>query len=277
VFPLRHLNAWIDHQRLAERRRHIECQLGVIFKQPVSLRPTLAGGGFDRIYLAHGCTRHSKILASVRVNVPGRDRTVTEPHLPRISLPAEQRIRREARAYQQLSPIGLAPPLIAQGEYFLANRWLAWPRFADILRSHGHLVWDILPVVLDAIREMHEHGVVHADLNCGNLLIAPDFQSVAIIDFEFKMSCSMIRFDQQRFDYLRLAHSLLKPRRGREAAFQQPQRFVDVFARHVPEAGFGIPEALNASWFDRVVEHNVIREGFEEIFGVLDRDAKVFA
>ena len=29
--PLRLLNAWIDHQRLAERRRQVEWQLGVVF------------------------------------------------------------------------------------------------------------------------------------------------------------------------------------------------------------------------------------------------------
>jgi predicted Ser/Thr protein kinase len=276
MLPLRLLNAWIDHHRLAERRREIEWQLGIIFKQPVTLRPTLAGGGFDRIYLAHGDDRHSKILASVRVNVPGRDRRVREPHLPRISLPGEQRIFRESRAYQRLAPIGIAPQLIARGENFLANHWLPWPRVSDVLRHNGHLLWDILPVVLDTVRQMHENGVVHADLNCGNLLIAPDFQSVAIIDFEYIPFRSMIRFDQQRFDYLRLAHSLLKRRRGREAAMLQPERFVDIFARFAPEAGFGIPDAMNASWFDRVVEHDVIREGFEQLFGILDRPEKAF-
>lgn len=74
-------------------------------------------------------------------------------------------------------------------------------------------------MALDAIREMHEHDVVHLDLNCGNLLIAPDFQSVAIIDFEFAPLLLMSRFDQQRFDYLRLAHNLLKPRAVRRLRF----------------------------------------------------------
>jgi hypothetical protein len=85
----------------------------------------------------------------------------------------------------------------------------------------------------------------------------------------------MITFDQQRFDYLRLAHNLLKPRRGREAAFLQPERFVELFARYVPETGFGIPDAMHTAWFERVVEHDVIRNGFEEIFGVLDSESKV--
>ena len=273
--PLRLLNAWIDHQRLAERRRQVEWQLGVVFKQPITLRPTFSGGGFDRIYLAHADSQQAKILASVRMNVPGRDRPQKEPHLPRIPLPGEHRIHREAHAYRQLSPLGIAPRLIARGEFYLANHWLPWPRLADVLRHHSHLLWELLPVALDAIREMHENDVVHLDLNCGNLLIAPDFQSVAIIDFEFAPLLLMSRFDQQRFDYLRLAHNLLKPRRGREAAFLQPERFVEVFARYVPETGLGIPDAMNTAWFDRVIEHDVIRTGFAEIFGVLDGEAKV--
>ena len=275
MHPLRLLNAWIDHQRLAERRRQVEWQLGIVFRQPVTLRATLAGGGFDRIYLAHGDAPHSRVLASVRMNVPGRERPPAEPFLPRIPLPGDQRILRESRAYQELSPAGIAPRLIARGEFFLANHWLPWPRFSDILRYHSHLLWDILPVALGAVRQMHEIGVVHADLNCGNLLIAPDFQSVVIIDFEFVPVRTMARFDQERFDYLRLAHNLLKPRRGREAALKQPERFVELFARFAPEAGFGIPDALNSAWFSRVVEHDVIRHGFEEIFGVLDNTAQV--
>lgn len=273
--PFRLLNAWIDHQRLAERRRQVEWQLGVVFKQPITLRPTLSGGGFDRIYLAHGDSQRSKILASVRMNVPGRDRPPKEPHLPRVALPGEHRIHREARVYQQLSPLGIAPRLIARGDFYLANHWLQWPRLSDVLRHHSHLLWDVLPVALGAIREMHENGVVHMDLNCGNLLIAPDFQSVVIIDFEFAPLRSMNTFDRQRFDYLRLAHNLLKPRRGREAAFLQPERFVELFARYVPESGLGIPDAMYTAWFERVVEHDVIRTGFEEIFGVLDSESRM--
>lgn len=32
---------------------------------------------------------------------------------------------------------------------------------------------------------------------------------------------------------------------------------------------------MNTAWFDRVIEHDVIRTGFAEIFGVLDGEAKV--
>lgn len=275
--PFRLFNALIDHHRLAERRRQVEWELGVIFKTAITLQPTLSGGGFDRMYLAHRDSDPMQTIASVRINVPGRNVAAKEPNLPRLALSAENRIHREARAYRQLSTIGLTPRLITRGDFFLANHWLTWPRFSDILRHHGHLLWDILPVVLNSIREMHENDVVHMDLNDGNILIAPNFQSAVIIDFEYSPLHSMSLFDQQRFDFLRFAHNLLKPRRGREAAFQQPQKFVDLFAKYVPEAGYGIPDAMDSAWFSRVNDHPMIRRGFEEIFGVLDMKSRAAA
>ncbi len=266
--PLRLFNAWIDHQRLADRRRDVEWQLGVLFKQAVRLRPTLSDGGFDRIYLAHQADAENRVLASVRMNCLGRERAPDEPDLPRIALPGEHRIHREARAYRRLASLGVAPRLIARGEYFLVNHWLPWPRLSDVLRQQSERLWDALPVVLDAIRTMHDHGVVHMDLNCGNVLVSPDFSAAVIIDFEFAPLRSMNEFDQQRFDYLRLAHNLLKPRRGRDAAFQDPARFVELFAQHVPETGSGIPAEFRAAWFERIFENEVISAGFEEILGV---------
>lgn len=268
--PLRLLNAWVDHQRLADRRREVEWQLSTVFRQPIHLRPTLAGGGFDRIYLAHGDREQNRILASVRMNSPGKDRAPSEPDLPRIALAAADRIHRESRAYRQLAALGIAPRLIARGEYFLANHWLPWPRMSEVLRQNSEKLWDALPVALEAIRTMHDNGVAHMDLNCGNVLISPDYTSAVIIDFEFAPQRSMIAFDQQRFDYLRLAHNLLKPRRGREAAFWNPARFVKMFAQVVPEAGIGIPSEFRAVWFPRVFENQIISEGFAEILGVRD-------
>ena len=147
--PLRLFNALIDHHRLAERRRQVEWELGVIFKTAISLQPTFSGGGFDRMYLAHRDSDPMHTIACVRMNVPGRDTAAKEPNLPRLALSGENRILREARAYRQLSSVGLTPRLIAHGDFFLANHWLSWPRFSDILRQHGHLLWDILPVVLN--------------------------------------------------------------------------------------------------------------------------------
>ena len=270
--PLRLLNAWIDHQRLSERRSLVEWQLGIILKQSVTLLPTVSGSGFDRIYLAQTNSRPSTTIACVRMNCPWRGIPPEQAQLPRKPLKAAQRIARETRAYDVLAPLGIAPRLIARGENFLANHWLPWPRLSEVLKRSPGCLWRALPPVLIAVRKMHSRGVVHMDLNCGNLLISPDFGSVALIDFEYAPLTGMTFFDQQRFDYLRLAHNILKPRRGREAAMRDPLRFVESFARVAPESGFGFPEPLAAASFSRVLEDSTIRSGFEELFGVFETD-----
>ena len=270
--PLRLLNTWIDHQRLSERRTFVEWQLSIVLKQSVTLLPTVLGSGFDRIYLAQANSRPQEPIACVRMNCPWRGIPPEQAHLPRRPLKAWQRIAREAHAYEVLAPLGIAPQLMARGDYFLANRWLPWPRVAEVLKRSPASLWDILPQVLDAVQHMHCRGVVHMDLNCGNLLVAPDFSSVALIDFEYAPCAGLTLFDQQRFDYLRLAHNILKPRRGRTAALREPHRFIAHFARVAPESGFGIPAQFSADCFHRVCEEPIIRSGFEELFGAFETD-----
>ena len=270
--PLRLLSDWIEHQRLWERRQAVEWQLSLVLQRSLTLMPTVSGGGFDRIYVGQTNAWPSRSIAGVRMNCPQQAERAEEPQLPRRSLNAVQRISREARAYELLSPQGIAPELIARGEFFLANHWLPWPRVSEVLRRNPERLWHILPAVLSAVQAMHACGVVHMDLNCGNLLLAPDDSRVAIIDFEYAPRADMTQFDQQRFDFLRLAHNLLKRRRGREAAMQQPDRFVRFFARFAPESGFGIPEPLAAAGFYRVLENQTIRSGFQDLFGVFEFD-----
>ena len=270
--PLRLLNAWIDHQRLSERRSLVEWQLSIVLRQSVTLLPTVSGSGFDRKYLVQTNSRPTETIACVRMNCPWRGIPPEIIHLPRKPLKPEQRIAREARAYELLAPLGIVPKLIARGEYFLANHWLPWPRLSEVLKRSPASLWRALPPALEAVRQMHSRGVVHMDLNCGNLLISPDFTRVVLIDFEYAPRTNMTFFDQQRFDYLRLAHDLLKPRRGREAALCDPGRFIESFARVAPESGFGIPEPLAAESFCRVLEHSTIRIGFEELFGVFETE-----
>lgn len=273
MYPMRILNAWIDHQRLHQRCRHVEWQLSLLLRQSIALVPTFSGGGLDRIFLAQTRDWPMQTLACVRMNCPWRNAETAALHLPRIPLPARRRIARESHVYEQLAPLGLAPKLMARGEFFLANQFLPWPRVSEVLKRSSECLWIVLPKVLSAIRRMHQSGIVHMDLNCGNLLISPDLESIAIIDFEYAPCHHMVTFDQQRFDFLRLAHNLLKRRRGRVAALNEPHRFVDLFSRFAPDSGFGLPEPLNSLCFARVMENDIIRDGFRELFGVLETAA----
>ena len=270
ISPMRVLSAWIDYQRLRERCLEVEWQLSIVLKQEVWLVPNFSSGGTDRIFLAQTRRYPARTLACVRMSCPWRDNRTPEPHLARVQLTAPRRIARESRVYDRLAPLQITPALIARGEHFLANQFLPWPRASEVLRKDPETLWRILPKALEAIRKMHAHGVVHLDLNCGNLLVSPDFSNVAIIDFEFAPLKDMTAFDQQRFDFLRFAHNLLKRRRGRDAAFREPHRFVDLFAQFAPESGFGLPDLLNPIGFSRVLENHAIANGLKELLGAFE-------
>jgi tRNA A-37 threonylcarbamoyl transferase component Bud32 len=267
--PLRLLDAWIDHRRLIRECGVVEYRLGRILERDVTLSPASNGGGQDRIFFAKTRRAPGFSVASVRMNCPWRTGELAEPSLPRIALSAVQRLTREARCYERLSEERLSPELIEIGPHYLANTYLHWRRLSHVLKQCSANLWPLLPVVLDAVRRMHHRGVTHMDLNCGNVLIAPNFREAAFIDFEYAPAHRLLRFDQQRFDFLRLAHDLLKPRRGREAAFRHPARFVSLFAQFVPESGFGLPEPFEVSGFSRVLEHPVICEGLADLLGII--------
>ncbi len=267
ISPMRILNTWIDCQRLRERCLEVEWRLGFVLKRDVWLVPTFNGGGTDRIFLAQTRRYPAKTLACVRMSCPWRDNRIPEQHVARVQLSAPRRIARESRVYERLAPMQITPALIARGDTFLANQFLPWPRASEVLRKTPATLWRILPKALEAVRKMHDHGVVHLDLNCGNLLVSPDLSEVAIIDFEYAPLKDMTAFDQQRFDFLRLAHNVLKRRRGRDAAFREPDRFVDLFAQFAPESGFGLPDPLNPVGFSRVLENDAIASGLQHLFG----------
>jgi serine/threonine protein kinase len=122
--------------------------------------------------------------------------------------------------------------------------------------------------VLDAVQRMHELGITHLDLNCGNVLVSPDLSRVALIDFEYAPVHGLSFHDQQRFDLLRLAHNLLKPRRGRDAAFSDPGAFVASFARSIPSPDGSSTVNLDPAGFHRVFDHAAIGRQLSDLLGV---------
>jgi serine/threonine protein kinase len=191
-----------------------------------------------------------------------------EPFLPRETLSPLQRIARESAVYERLSVHGLAPRLIARGIQFLANDYVPWERVSEVLRRDEGVLWQVLPQMLRAVGAMHSLGVCHMDLNCGNILVSPERNRIVFIDFEYTPSRQLNQVDRFRFDYLRLAHNLLKPRRGRRLAFENPLRFVRMFAEYAPQAASGIPESLPPAAYGRLLEHPTIATGFVEHFGI---------
>ncbi len=265
---MRRLDAWIDSQRLSSLRFRVAEQLSFVLGRPVELLPTTGGGGQDRIFVARTLTGPHRGLAAVRIPCVWKSRPQAEPFLPRETLSPLQRIARESAAYERLSIHGLAPRLIARSTQFLANDFLPWDRVSEVLRQDDEALWRVLPEVLRAVHAMHSLGVSHMDLNCGNILISPECSRVVFIDFEYAPSNHLSPVDRFRFDYLRLAHNLLKPRRGRRPAFENPLRFVQMFAEYAPVCAAGIPGTLPVGAYSRLLDHPEIAAGFVENFGI---------
>jgi len=82
---------------------------------------------------------------------------------------------------------------------------------------------------------MHSLGVIHLDLNLGNILIDPNTKRLAIIDFEFGPVEWVNRNQQMAFDYLRLIDDCLKPRRGGKVLLEEPSKIIELLKENVPE------------------------------------------
>lgn len=263
------------HERRTARQRleSVQSELGAVLGQRLLLVPGPgSGGGGDTICLARSCQDPAQVVACVRICCPGPLPERDEPDLPRVVLPIFSRMQREAQAYAALAPQGIAPRVLAQGRLadgtaFLANAWLPWPRAADVLRQSETQVWQLLPLVLDSIRRMHQCGIWHLDLNCGNILVHPDQQASALIDFEYGAAPGVSQEALEVFDYLRLAHNVLKPRRGLHCIQREPERFVECFARGIGDRQPGDLSLLAPACFQRIVGCAGVREGLERLFG----------
>lgn len=258
--PGRLLRNWWTALRMRDQVRDVEWQLGIALHRSVRLVPARPGGGYDCIYFARALKAPARWIASVRVNCPWRSETPDEPHLPRRVLCGQERIIREASAYRRLSEHGLTPGLLVQGSNFLANEWLPGARLAEVLRRDSTALWRLLPEALRAVAAMHELGVVHMDLNCGNLMLLPDTGRVCLIDFEYAPRPGFSLWQQRSFDVLRLIDNLLRPRRGLDAVVSNLDRFCDIVIPWLPEGCGALLDQCGVTWFRRIHQYAAIRD-----------------
>lgn len=194
------------------RRVEIESQLRRELGQEIKLVPASVKGGYDEIYQAQ---LQGVSLAVVRVNSPFKViRDPIGPQDPGVPLGPLERLDREWSAYTALAPLRLSPVPIWRCEDAIACSWVAGGRASDQLRNYPDRIWAVLDRAIPAISQMHSAGVVHLDLNLGNILLDDCTSNVTLIDFEFGPVAWVTLAQQRGFDYLRLIDDCLKPRRG---------------------------------------------------------------
>lgn len=231
--PHRWLRRRIDHARLKERKRELEREFTEHYGRICRFIPARAKGGYDEIYYA---ISGRKRIAVVRINSPHKQvNDPIGPLDPGVPLGPSQRLEREWRSYKILHPMGLSPEPIWRTHDCIACSWLPWQRASETLVNHHNLTWKIMNLSFQAIQRMHSAGVIHLDLNTGNLLFDEAGSSVVFIDFEFGPVGWVTLEQQMAFDYLRLIDDLVKPRRGGRVILQNAEEMVLLLNAAVPE------------------------------------------
>lgn len=259
--------------RQAPRKAEVETQLRAHFGHPVKLVPASVKGGYDEIYLAEYAGRR---LAVVRINSDFK--TINDPIGPLdpgVPLGPPERLEREWAAYSQLYPLGLAPQPLWRSAEAIACAWVPWGRVSDALREQPDRVWEMLERTLPAIAQMHAAGVVHLDLNLGNLLADPQGPGISIIDFEFGPVDWVTPPQQQAFDYLRLIDDALKPRRGGRSLLAEPQRLVSLLENCVAPSARRADLQFSLAKLQRLAEQAEFRRALSSVFpGLISRESR---
>ena len=205
-------------------RKEVQEELSRALGKPCKLISASAKGGYDEIFYAESADGREAV---VRVNSPYKTQDdpvgVKDPGVP---LPAAARIDREWAAYTALGEAGLSPKPLWRNDRAMACSWVPWGRLSRLLTRERDQFWPMMKLTMPLIARMHQSGVIHLDLNLGNLLVSPEKSQVMVIDFEFGEVDWVTIGQQKAFDYLRFIDDGLKKRRGGDVLKSAPEKLV---------------------------------------------------
>jgi len=120
----------------------------------------------------------------------------------------------------------LSPKPLWRNDRAMACSWVPWGRLSRLLTRERDQFWPMMKLTMPLIARMHQSGVIHLDLNLGNLLVSPEKSQVMVIDFEFGEVDWVTIGQQKAFDYLRFIDDGLKKRRGGDVLKSAPEKLV---------------------------------------------------
>ncbi len=200
---------------LKDNRRamlHIQRLLSEHINQPIKLKPASGKSGQDQIY---SVLNGRSTVAMVRVENKNRAKPDEPPKWNfRTQLNLHDRIEKEWDSYEKLSAKNLSPKPLWRNDIAMACSRVDSERASRRFIRAKKDFWALVETIFDAVKEMHDCGITHMDLNLGNILIHPKTNGISIIDFEFGPA-EWLTADQQRAcDYLCLLNEFSRKRRG---------------------------------------------------------------
>lgn len=268
--PLRWLKRQFELFRQSDRRHELCEEISREFQQSLKLVPASTKGGYDEIYYARS---GRETVAVVRVNSPHK--TINDPIGPKdpgVPLGPLDRIDREWDAYSKLSAEGLSPTPLWRIDDAMACSWLPWERVSRFLTQNPREIWNVLKLTFPAVSRMHQLGVTHLDLNLGNLLLNPDHDQVAIIDFEFGPVPWVSLPQQMAFDYLRLLDVCCKPRRGGKVLLSNPDAIIPLLEQAVSPEARDAPLGFAFDKLQRLASEPGLLASLQKIFSRLHQE-----
>ena len=272
ALPIRWLKRRYQQSRLSPRRRELESQLTQAWDRPIQLVAASTSESYDEIYYALDKTER---VAVVRVNSPYRKKPdlVIADHAG-YPLAAQERLNLEWDTYSKLNPLGLSPEPLWRTTDAIACSWLHWPRVSQHLIQNRSDFWNVLERILPTIQSMHNQGITHLDMNLGNLLVDPNSDRVAVIDFEFGPAKWITPAQQRGLDYIRLITDCSKRRRGGGLLEADLPRMVQLLDGFVDKETRAAEVAFSTVQLPRLRTNERLRSHLGEIFPNLNASAK---
>lgn len=223
-------------------RIRLQQELGVFLKQPCRLTAARGKGGYDRMY---DVWVEGRRIAIMRVKNSGEDQADHGAMGSlRCALDADRRLEHEWSCYAILSGRDLAPKPIWRSEDAIVSAYYPYQRVSEILKKDRRELWDLLPRIFDLLRGMHGLGIVHMDLNVGNMLFDPHAKRVMAIDFEYA-PLPALSFEQAcSCDCLRVVNDVLRPRRGGSEIARHRERFLGILESEAPSFRAGATSSI---------------------------------
>lgn len=143
---------------------------------PYLLIKTLAEGGFGKTYLAEHTTLKTQVCLK---------------HAHRISVEDTLLLQEEARNIWDLRHFGI-PAIrdiltLEDDSVVLVMSYIPGPTLAELIDKHSridpeHVAW-ITERVLNILKYIHYHGVVHGDVKPANIIVQPESHTVVLVDY----------------------------------------------------------------------------------------------